>query len=74
MFTAVSSDVFDLFDHCKLYTLMTINFVLYAEALLLHYIAFWLNLHLLDRIGAEEKEFNHLQTDRVHSRTREVNL
>ena len=32
LFTAVSSEVFDLFDHCKLYTLMTINFVLYAEA------------------------------------------
>ena len=27
-----SSQVFDLCDHCKLYTLMTINFVLYAVA------------------------------------------
>ena len=35
LFTAVSSEVF---DHCKLYTLMTISFVLYAEAL--HYIAY----------------------------------
>ena len=29
LFTAVSSE---LFDHCKLYTVMTINFVLYVEA------------------------------------------
>ena len=29
LFTAISSVVF---DHCNLYTLMTINFVLYAEA------------------------------------------
>ena len=29
---AVNSGVqFDLFDHCKLYTLTTINFLLYAE-------------------------------------------
>ena len=36
MFTAVTSevfDLFDLFDHCKVYTeIMMINFVLYAEA------------------------------------------
>ena len=29
LFTVISSEVF---DHSKLYTLMTINFVLYAEA------------------------------------------
>ena len=32
LFTAASSEVFDPFDHCKLYTLMTIDCVLYAEA------------------------------------------
>ena len=32
LFTVVSSKVLDLFDHCKLYTVMTINFVLYVEA------------------------------------------
>ena len=30
--TAVSSEVFDLFDHCKMYKLLTINFEFYAEA------------------------------------------
>ena len=33
LFTAVSSEIF---DYCKLYTLMTIDFVLYAEAYTLY--------------------------------------
>ena len=31
-FTAVSSEVFDLLDHCKLFTVTSIIFLLYAEA------------------------------------------
>ena len=66
LFTAVSSEVF---DHCKLYRLMTINFLLYAEAkLFLHIIYCFLGLETGAPFFGLAKSINDIHLKLVMSR------